>query len=523
MSFLQEYRNRPRRVVFYGRVSTEHEAQVSALDNQMDWYQELAAKNPNWEVVGQYVDEGITGTQATKRPSFMQMIEDAQSGKFDLIVTREVCRFARNTMDTLFYTRKLSKLGVEVYFAADSIWTMDNDGELWLTIMATMAQEESRKISERVRAGIQMSREKGVLYGNGNILGYDLDKIHKTYIINEEQAETVRMIFEQYATGDGLGKVAKALIAKGRKDGGGRLKWDSSKITRILRNPTYMGYCVYNRTQTTDLAAWQKLCGLGIREWIEEKKCTGAIGRIGFSFHGDTAAFLELLNAYDWDFCQIQYNYLDEHTQAGRKGLEASAAQGIPVIIMEPLRGGRLITGLSAEAEKRVGESGRTAAGWGLRWLWDQPGVTVVLSGMNSLEMIQDNAAQADEAYPGCMTPEEHAFVAELRADLQASMRVGCTGCGYCQPCPAGVDIPGVFASYNRAATEGNHAKMQYLLTTGLRRKGTGASQCVGCGQCERHCPQHLPIRSLLKDAAKELEGPLYKTARLGVKVLKLW
>ena len=253
MSFLQEYRNRPRRVVFYGRVSTEHEAQVSALDNQMDWYQELAAKNPNWEVVGQYVDEGITGTQATRRPSFMQMIEDAESGKFDLIVTREVCRFARNTMDTLFYTRKLSKLGVEVYFAADSIWTMDNEGELRLTIMATMAQEESRKTSERVRAGIQMSREKGVLFGNGNILGYDLDKAHNTYVINEEQAETVRMIFEQYATGDGLGKVAKALIAKGRKDGGGHMKWDSSKITRILRNPTYMGYCVYNRTQTTDL------------------------------------------------------------------------------------------------------------------------------------------------------------------------------------------------------------------------------------------------------------------------------
>lgn len=253
MSFLQEYRNRPRRVVFYGRVSTEHEAQVSALDNQMDWYQELATKNPNWEVVGQYVDEGITGTQATKRPSFMQMIEDAQSGKFDLIVTREVCRFARNTMDTLFYTRKLSKLGVEVYFAADSIWTMDNEGELRLTIMATMAQEESRKTSERVRAGIQMSREKGVLFGNGNILGYDLDKAHNTYVINEEQAETVRMIFEQYATGDGLGKVAKALIAKGRKDGGGHMKWDSSKITRILRNPTYMGYCVYNRTRTTDL------------------------------------------------------------------------------------------------------------------------------------------------------------------------------------------------------------------------------------------------------------------------------
>ena len=273
----------------------------------------------------------------------------------------------------------------------------------------------------------------------------------------------------------------------------------------------------------TDLAAWQKLCGLGIREWIEEKKAAGAIGRIGFSFHGDTAAFLELLNAYDWDFCQIQYNYLDEHTQAGRKGLEAAAAREIPVIIMEPLRGGRLITGLSDTAQKQVAASGRTAAGWGLRWLWDQPGVTVVLSGMNSLEMVRDNAAQADTACPGCMTAEEHAFVAALRADLQASLRVGCTGCGYCQPCPAGVDIPGVFASYNRLAGEGKNAKTQYLLTTGLRRKGTGASQCVGCGKCEQHCPQHLPIRSLLKEAAKELEGPLYKAARLGVKILKLW
>lgn len=273
----------------------------------------------------------------------------------------------------------------------------------------------------------------------------------------------------------------------------------------------------------TDLAAWDKLCNLGIREWIAEKKASGAIGRIGFSFHGDTAAFLELLNAYDWDFCQIQYNYLDENTQAGRRGLEAAAAKGIPVIIMEPLRGGRLITGLSAEAKKLVDESGRSAAGWGLRWLWDQPGVTVVLSGMNGLEMIRDNAAEAEVTTPGCMTPQEHDFVGKLRADLQASMRVGCTGCAYCQPCPAGVDIPGVFASYNRIGTEGRHAKMQYLLTTGLRRKGTGASQCVGCGRCEQHCPQHLPIRSLLKEAAQDMEGPLYKVARLGVKVFKLW
>ncbi len=275
----------------------------------------------------------------------------------------------------------------------------------------------------------------------------------------------------------------------------------------------------------SDLSAWEKLCAMGIRDWLEELKAAGKIGRIGFSFHGDTAAFLQLLDAYDWDFCQIQYNYLDEHTQAGRRGLEAAAAKGIPVIIMEPLRGGRLITGLPSAARERIAAhpSGRSAAGWGLRWLWDQPGVTCVLSGMNSMEMIRDNVRAAEDALPGCLSAEEHAFIDGLKADLQAAMRVGCTGCGYCQPCPAGVDIPGVFACYNRAATEGRHAKSEYLRTTGLRRKGTGASQCVGCGKCEAHCPQHLPIRAALKDAATVLEGPVSQLARVGVKILRLW
>ena len=142
-------RNRPRKMVFYGRVSTEHEAQLDALKNQMQWYDDQAKYHPNWTVVDRYIDEGITGTQAKKRPAFLQMIEDAKLGKFDLIVTREVCRFARNTVDTLVTTRELKNIGVEVYFVEDNIWTMDGDGELRLTIMATLAQEESRKVSER--------------------------------------------------------------------------------------------------------------------------------------------------------------------------------------------------------------------------------------------------------------------------------------------------------------------------------------------------------------------------------------
>ena len=244
--------NKPVRVVFYGRVSTEHEAQISALDNQMDWYRDLAARHPEWTVVGQYVDEGITGTDASKRPSFQRMVEDAKAGKFDTIVTREVSRFARNTVDALNYTRDLKKMGVEVYFVADDIRTMSGDGELRLALMATLAQEESRKVRERVMSGLAVAKEKGVLLGNGNIIGYDLDKANNTYVINEEQAETVRMIYELYASGLGMEKVAKVLMERGRKDGAGHVKWDASKVTRVLRKPTYMGYCVYNCSRTTD-------------------------------------------------------------------------------------------------------------------------------------------------------------------------------------------------------------------------------------------------------------------------------
>ena len=156
-------KDRDRRIAFYGRVSTQHEAQVDALGNQMQWYDDQLRYHPNWQVINRYIDEGITGTSAKKRPAFMQMISDAKRGKFDLIVTREVCRFARNTVDTLQLTRELRNFGVEVFFVSDNIWTMDGDGELRLSIMATMAQEESRKISERVLAGQKISRQKGVL------------------------------------------------------------------------------------------------------------------------------------------------------------------------------------------------------------------------------------------------------------------------------------------------------------------------------------------------------------------------
>ena len=245
-------RNRDRRMVFYGRVSTQHEQQKDALSNQMQWYDDQLKYHANWQLVGRYIDEGITGTLAKKRPSFMRMLDDARNGKFDLIVTREVCRFARNTVDTLSITRELRGIGVEVYFVSDNIWTLDSDGELRLSIMSSLAQEESRKISERVLAGQMISRQNGVLYGNGNILGYDLDKAHNTYTINEEQAKVVRFVFDMYSRDYGQSLICNELTRLGYRDSQGNVKWSCIKISKMLRNATYMGYIGYNKSKTTN-------------------------------------------------------------------------------------------------------------------------------------------------------------------------------------------------------------------------------------------------------------------------------
>ena len=259
-------KNRERKMVFYGRVSTEHEAQLAALENQIQWYDDQAKLHPNWIVTDKYIDEGITGTQAKKRPAFLRMIEDAKEGKFDLIVTREVCRFARNTVDTLVATRELKNIGVEVYFVEDNIWTMDGDGELRLTIMATLAQEESRKVSERVKAGQHISRNNGVIYGNGNILGYDL--VEGKYVINEEQAETVRMIFDMYLNeGIGATKIANELCRRKRVAASGQVKWTASNVSRILRNSTYMGYMAYGKSFSNNYLEQKRVNGVEFKQF----------------------------------------------------------------------------------------------------------------------------------------------------------------------------------------------------------------------------------------------------------------
>ncbi len=276
----------------------------------------------------------------------------------------------------------------------------------------------------------------------------------------------------------------------------------------------------------TDLATWEKLYDMGMETWIRGKLASREIRNIGFSYHGSTPMFKKLTDAYDWDFCQIQYNYMDETSQAGAEGLRYAHRKGLPVIIMEPLRGGRLVDLLpeTAKALFRRDPEGRTPAALAFRWLFDQPEVTCVLSGMNSMEMVEQNLAAAEAGRPGCMTDSDRKLVERVREEIRRHVKVGCTGCGYCMPCPRGVDIPGTFRCYNAMYSEGRRSgRRDYLQCTAMRRDASSASQCVGCGQCERHCPQQLPVRQLLKDAAGELETLSYKAAKWGVRTFKLW
>ena len=287
-------------------------------------------------------------------------------------------------------------------------------------------------------------------------------------------------------------------------------KYFNEELSRLQTD--YVDY--YLMHHLTDVAMWEKLKSVGILKWIEEKKAFGQIRNIGFSYHGNTENFLTILNDYDWDFCQIQYNYMDEVSQAGAKGLKAAAAKGIPVVIMEPLRGGKLVNLLPPRAKRVIEKYGH---GWSpaelaFRWLYNQPEVTCVLSGMNSVEMVKENCRVASEAEAGHFTKHDNKLIEVVKREIRGKEKVGCTGCRYCMPCPKGVDIPGTFHCYNTMFIEGKSAgRFQYAQAVGLTKEPAFASQCIECGKCELHCPQGLPIREKLKEADKALRPLPFK------------
>lgn len=316
-----------------------------------------------------------------------------------------------------------------------------------------------------------------------------------------------------------LGKI----LAKGYRD---HVKIATKLPTYLVKKPEDLDKLFYTqlkRLQTNyidyyfihmllNTGEWQRLCDLGILEWIEAKKSAGEIINIGFSYHGGLPEFKKLVDIYPWEFCMLQYNYYDENNQTGVAGIDYAAEKGLPVMVMEPLRGGKLAQ-LPEDVSSIFDQSPvkRSSAEWALRYVWNNPNVLLALSGMNSIEMVEENIRIASASKANGLTPEDLSLYAKARQSLAEKTFVSCTGCNYCMPCPAGVDIPLCFNSYNDLALLNPFIARFYYI---IRTYKHNASLCIECGKCETHCPQKIEIRKELKATAKTMESFPYKPAR---------
>ncbi len=295
-----------------------------------------------------------------------------------------------------------------------------------------------------------------------------------------------------------------------------------TQLTRL--QTTWIDYYLIH--MLADVATWERLKGLGILEWLKTKKESGQIKNIGFSFHGGREEFVNLIDVYQWDFCQIQYNYLDEYNQATKGGLYYATEKGIPVIVMEPLRGGKIVTGLPKAVNQiwANAKPERSIAEWALRWVWNHPEVVVVLSGMNTEDQLDENIGIASVVQANGLTEEELSLFKSAKKILSERIKVNCTACGYCLPCPSGVDIPTCFSTYNEKYTQPSPmANMQYMLLTGASTARPGyASLCVHCKKCEQHCPQGIPISDKMTEVAKDMEKFWFKPAlKIAKKIMR--
>lgn len=291
----------------------------------------------------------------------------------------------------------------------------------------------------------------------------------------------------------------------------GAKKIFQTQCTRLKTD--YIDY--YLLHMLTDKPTFDRMVSIGVMEWLEQLKQAGTIKNIGFSFHGSKTDFEQILLAYPWDFCQIQYNYLDENNQATKSGLQLAGSLGIPVIVMEPLRGGKLVNSLPAQVinEFKANNPDRSAAEWALRWIWNHPEVTVILSGMSDEEQMAENIRIASDVLPNSLSEEELNVFDRVKAVMLEKTKVPCTGCGYCMPCPAGVNIPGCFSAYNdKYLLSEKRSSFKYMQTLGTFSKQPAyASLCKECGKCEHHCPQNIEIRKQLRVVKKEMEGVFFK------------
>ncbi|MBN2405149.1 MAG: aldo/keto reductase [Coriobacteriia bacterium] len=263
---------------------------------------------------------------------------------------------------------------------------------------------------------------------------------------------------------------------------------------------------------------WDLMVSLGIMEFMDSIRASGQVRKMGFSFHGMKDDFIRITDAYDWDFAQVQFNILDEQFQAGIEGIRHAHAKGMGVIVMEPLRGGSIVGKIPHEVQKiyKTAEVKREPVDWALRWILNHPEVTMVLSGMNQDEHIRQNIDIVSDALPGGMTEQEERIIADVRGAYDDLLQVGCTGCAYCMPCPAGIDIPAAFKNLNDAHMfSKSSARIYHAAYMGIKTadgEPHWTSSCIDCGKCEAKCPQSIPVRTVFKQVQRELEGPLTKT-----------
>ncbi len=348
-----------------------------------------------------------------------------------------------------------------------------------------------------------------------------------TEIIDEK--ESIRMI--RHAIDSGVNYIDTAYIYPGSEEVIGKALADGyrQKVWLVTKTPVcevknssdYEKFFIEQlerlKTDYIDIyllhcldgANWKHVKETGGMAFMESLKKKGKIGRIGFSFHADHELFVEIIDAYDWDMCMIQLNILDENHQAGIKGLRHAASKGIPVVIMEPLKGGLLGGNVPEEIAILLNEYAekRSLAEWAFRWLYNFSEATVIISGVSTMTQLEDNLRIFADAKPNSMSEKDMELVLKIKQIYDNKVKIGCSGCGYCLPCPAGINIPEVFKIYNDAYVFEDPNTGQTVYSMVIADSGHDASGCIACGHCEKHCPQELPIIETLKEAHSVLKA----------------